>query len=133
MPLSITTTAGGTNYASPFVGPVNHTLHVKVDISGLTNAEIDSSGYLKPGVPLTSAGVLVTTGVAVYGVTVEAVKILADNASGTIAAGTDCFVAIATHGIVNRDIAEDNLARAYTSDEIAGFALAGSTLKLTTT
>lgn len=133
MPLSITTTAGGTNYASPFVGPVDHTLHVKLDISGMTNKEIDANGYLKPGVPLTSGGVLVGSTVAVYGVTVEAVKVAADNASGSISGGTDCLVAVATHGIVNRDIAEDNLERAYTADEIAGFALAGSKLTLTTT
>jgi hypothetical protein len=35
--------------------------------------------------------------------------------------------------MVNRDIAEDNLGRAYTADEIAGFALAGSTCQLTRT
>lgn len=132
MPLAITTTAGGTNYASPFVGPVDHVVHIKIDISGLTTDEVDADGYLKPGVPFLSTGLLVTAG-AVYGVTIEAAKVAADNASATLAAATDVLIACATHGIVNRDIAEDNLGRAYAAAEIAGFAAAGSTLKLTTT
>jgi hypothetical protein len=138
MPIGITTTTGGTAYASPFVGPVNHVLHVKVDISGLTTDEVDANGFLKPGVPLNNASpaVLVASGF-VYGVTVEAVKLpLATIPPTNTTLGTetaDCLVAIATHGIVNRDIAEDNLGRAYAAAEIAGFAAAGSKLSLTST
>jgi len=126
--------AGGEAYANPFVGPINHTLHVKLDVSGMTTAEVDAYGYLKPGVPLTEAGTLVTSG-AVHGVTVEAVKIVAANPTNvTLAADTsDPLVAVANIGIVNRDIAEDNLGRAYTGAEVAGFAAAGSKLVLTTT
>jgi hypothetical protein len=131
MPMKVTKTAGGTNYGFPFVGPMDHPLHVKLDVSGLTTDEVDSEGYLKPGVPLTSAGILVASG-AVYGVTIEAVKIADDN---TALAGdtSDPLVAIGTIGVVNRDVVEDNLGRALTSAEIAGFSAAGSKLVLTTT
>jgi phage tail sheath gpL-like len=44
-------------YASPFVGPVGHTAHVKVDVSALTNTQVDSKGILKPGVVLTLDGI----------------------------------------------------------------------------
>lgn len=130
MPIRITNTAGGTGYGNPFVGPADHTTHVKVDISGMTNKEIDAYGYLKPGVPLRETGVLLGSGHLVFGVTVEAQKIIADNESATIAAGTDCFVAVGTIGQVNQDIIEDNLGRALTADEIAGFNLAGSKIVL---
>jgi hypothetical protein len=46
-------------YASPFVGPINHTESLAVPLSGLTADEIDAKGWLKPGVPLTKAGALV--------------------------------------------------------------------------
>ena len=130
MPISITNTAGGANYGNPFVGPVDHPAHIKVDISGLTDDEIDANGYLKPGVPLKENGTLVGSAEPVFGVTIEAIKILPDNASATIAAGVDCFVAVGTLGQINQDIAEDNLGRAYTAAEIAGFNLAGSKLVL---
>lgn len=135
MPIIVSATTGGTSYASPFVGPTNHVVHVKVDLSGLTTDEVDANGYLKPGVPLTSAGILVAAG-AVFGVTVEATRlpVTVPPTNTTLAAETaDCLVAIATHGIVCRDAAEDDLGRAYTAAEIAGFAAAGSRLTLTTT
>lgn len=236
MPLEIVSVVGGTNYASPFVGSVDHTVHVKVDISGLTTDEVDADGYLKPGVPLTeeglrigvqaAAGTAVAAAVAgntgngtmgavtvsagakagvytltiiepaanagafivtdpdgivigngdvavafsagglaftladgatdfasgdqftitvtltaggaitsrIFGVTVEAAKlpITLPRTNTTLGNETgDCFVALATHGIVNRDIAEDNLARAYTAPELAAFAT--SRFALTTT
>lgn len=243
MPIEITTVAGGVGYASPFVGPIDHTVHVKIDISTLTTDEVDAYGFLKPGVPLAlltsklagliggealvgtavaaaqvgntgngtmgavtvSAGakaglysleiiepaanagtfiVLDPDGVEVgtgnvaaafnaggiaftladgatdfvagdgfnitvtltgggagtkilYGVTVEAAKLsLATIPPTNTSLGletNDCFAAVGTHGIVNRDIAEDNLGRAYTATEIAAFDAAGSHLRLTTT
>jgi hypothetical protein len=57
MPIGIEKTEGGTAYASPFVGPVDHTAHVQVDVSALTTTQVDSKGYLKPGVVLTLEGV----------------------------------------------------------------------------
>lgn len=134
MPMAITSTDGGMSYGNPFVGPVNHTAHVKVDISGLTDKEVDSQGYLKPGVPLKEAGTLVGSAEAVFGVTIEAVKLpLAVLPATTSSLGSetgDCFVAVATIGQVNRDVIEDNLGRALTSDEVTGFGLAGSHIVL---
>lgn len=132
MPIAITSTAGGLAHAPVFVGEILNTDVVKVDISALSNAEIDADGYLKPGVPFLKTGLPVTAG-PVYGVTIEAIKIAAGNAAGDISGAVDCFVALGTIGTVNRDIAEDNLGRAYTAPEIAGFDLAGSKLQLTRT
>jgi hypothetical protein len=54
----------------------------------------------------------------VYGVTVEAQKLVDNN----VAALTGVFaIVVATDGLVNRDLAEDILGRAYTAAEIAGF------------
>jgi hypothetical protein len=239
MPLGIKSDAAASLYASPFIGPVNHTVNLRVDISTLTTDEVDADGYLKPGVPLTKGGTRVgvaaaagtavaaayagntgngtmgavtvsagakagvyqlviiepaanagrftvedpdgiiigvgTVGVAfsagglaftladgvtdfvsgdgftitvtltaggaatkyVYGVTVEAAKlplvtIPPTNTSLGNETG-DCDVAAATHGIVNLDIMEDNLARALTAAELAGFTMPGCHLALTNT
>lgn len=109
---------GGTD---GFVGPIDHTVAVPVNLSLLTNKEIDANGYLKPYIPLTKAGALVTAG-SVFGVTVEHVKVAVDNAAATIAAlGTE-DVAVATICQVNRAYAEDVLDRVYTAAELAGMA-----------
>lgn len=135
MPMSITTTAGGIGYGNPFIGGVNHPAQIKVDVSGLTIAEVDQFGYLKPGVPLTKTGVLVGSGAFVYGVTIEAQKIVPDNPTDvTLAAVTvDPIITVNTVGHVNRDVIEDNLGRALTADEITGFDLAGSKIALSAT
>ena len=133
MPLSIKSTAGGMCHAPVNVGQILATDVVKVDLSDLSSNEIDSNGFLKPGVPFAKDGELVGSAVAVYGVTIAATKVANSNSSGDIAAAVDCFVTVMTHGVVNRDIAEDNLGRAYTANEIAGFALGGSNLTLTRT
>lgn len=133
MAIRITTVAGGTNYANPLVGPAQQTAHVKLDVSGMTTAEVDTDGYLKPGVLLTKLGILVGAGPAFpFGVVMEPIKI-ADNNTGLASDTTDPLVAVCTHGIVNRDLAEDNMGRAYNANEIASFDLAGSHLTLTTT
>src|SRR5688572_4118471 len=123
MPLRIVETAGGTGYGNPIVGAIEHTAHVKLDISGMTEDEVDADGYLKPGVLLTSAGVLVGAGPAFpWGVTFEAIKV-AETPITTALLGAmthDPLVAVCTHGIINRDIAEDNLGRAYSANELAG-------------
>jgi hypothetical protein len=123
MPIRFSKTVqSGTIYGNPFVGPINHTVAIPVPLAALTNKEIDADGYLKPGIPLTKAGALVTAG-AVFGVTVEAVKVATDNANATIAALGTVWVAVVTTAVqVNQDIAEDNLGRVYTAAEIAGFA-----------
>jgi hypothetical protein len=129
MPIRVTNpaTSGGTNYADPFVGDVGHTAQIACDLDGLTTDEVDANGYLKPGVPLTQAGALVGVGKAVFGVTQEAIKLVANNG----AAKTGVFqIVVATIGQVNRDVIEDLLGRALTADEVTGFGLAGSTIKL---
>jgi hypothetical protein len=50
-----------------------------------------------------------------------------------LAADTGTFPVAVGFGLINRDIGEDNLERAYTADEIAGFDLAGSNCRLTRT
>lgn len=229
MPMSVTKRSGADSYPSPFVGPVNHTVAIDVNIANLTAFEVDAKGTLKPGVPLTAAGaklaaptasspaaavadggntgmatigslqgrvgapaetitvlatvtggagvgkasvtgsvsgylgeatvgtlfvspvieLLITDGtpdltagdsytIAVtagatdrlYGVTVEAMKLVASN-SDTDRVGT-FQVAVATLGLVNRDMVEDILGRVLTAQELAGFA-ESSGLKITNT
>lgn len=118
------------DYGNPLVGPIDHTVAVPVTLSTMTTREIDAKGFLRPGIPLTKAGAKITAGVAVFGVTVEVIKVADNNAAATIAALGVQNVAVATIGQVNRAIAEDNLEAAYTADEVAGFNLAGSKLVL---
>jgi hypothetical protein len=136
MPLEITTTAGGTTVGNPFVGDVGHPDQIKVDVSTLTINEVDTNGHLKPGVPLAKTGILVGASPAfVYGVTVESQKIVPANPTNASLAlvTADPIITVITVGLVNRDIIEDNLGRALTADEIAGFDRAGSKIALTST
>lgn len=136
MPLGIETTAGGRAYANPFIGGVDHPAQIKVDVSGLSTDEVDEFGYLKPGVPLAKTGILVGASPAfVYGVTFEAQKIVPNNPTNdSLAAVTsDPIITVNTVGHANRDVIEDNLGRALTADEIAGFDRAGSKIALSAT
>ena len=138
MPIKISTPASeGNSYGHPFVGDVLATDVVLLDISDLTTAEVDADGWLKPGLPLEKDGDTVASGQRVYGVTIEPIKLNHATIPPTdvsLAADTGTQqVAVGTHGVVNRDICEDNLGRALTADEIAGFDLAGSHLHLTRT
>ncbi len=124
MPIRSQTTLSArdlTHGTDGFVGPIDHTVAVPVVLSGLTNKEIDALGYLKPYVPLTKAGALVTSG-SVFGLTVAHVKVADDNAAGTISALGTQDVAVVTICQVNRACAEDVLDRAYTAAELAGMA-----------
>ena len=133
MPISVGKTSGGLAHSPVFVGQITGTDAVKVDISALTTNEVDSKGYLKPGVPLAKTGLLLAnTTTPVWGVTIEAIKIAASNSSADLNAATDCFVAVG-FGLINRDIAEDVLGRAYSANEIAGFDVAGSNCRITRT
>ncbi len=126
--ITVEKTAGGQAHTSPFIGPTNHPVSVKVDVSDLTTYEVDTYGHLKPGVPLDKNGNTIGSGVPVYGCVIEATKIVAANPTNTtLGADTSALpVVVATHCVVNRDILEDVLGRALTADEIAGFDLAGS-------
>jgi hypothetical protein len=139
MPLMTRTlTSAGTVYADPFVGRPGPTAHVKVDLSGLTTSEVDSDGNLKPGVPLTSAGVLVgSSGIAHIVIQEPTPLNLTTIPPTNTTLGTetgDHLVAGPTSGLLNIDLVEDNLGRALTSDEKAGLdTIAGSRFRLTTT
>lgn len=136
MPMSVTKISGGIGYGNPWIGGVNHPAQITVDVSGLTTDEVDQFGYLKPGVPLTKAGILVGASPAfVYGVTIEAQKIVPDNPTNTTLAAVtvDPIITVNTVGHVNRDVIEDNLGRALTANEIAGFDAAGSKIALSAT
>jgi hypothetical protein len=125
MPMNKTTvTAGGTGYATVglFVGPVDHTEAIPVTVADVSSL-VDDNNFLIPGTPLTADGEPIDDGDAVYGVVMEPVK----------AAGTSLHVTVARIGLVNRDIVEDNLGRALTADELAGFDDAACLLTLTRT
>jgi hypothetical protein len=132
MPLAITTTAGGLSHSPVFVGEIWGTDSVKVDLSDLSDEEVDADGYLKPGVPLDKNGNIIGSGVPVWGVTIAAIKVASGGTDAILDAATDCFVAVG-FGLCNRDVMEDNLGRALSADEIAGFDLAGSNCRLTRT
>lgn len=132
MPIHVEKTTGAFVYGSPFLGRIDHTAQIDVDLSGFTEDEIDSRGYLKPGVPLTKDGALVGVAGLLFGVTIEPLKVVEGRVTGFAQAGIDelgvITVAVATHGQVVLDAAEDILGRAYTEDEIAGFEASNITL-----
>jgi hypothetical protein len=131
MPLSIETTTGGTAHAPVFIELWGRDV-VKVDLSDLSDEEVDADGYLKPGVPLQKDGSIIASSGVVWGVTFGGEKVATGGTDAILDAATDCFVAVG-FGLVNRDVAEDNLGRAYSADEIAGFDLAGSNCRITRT
>jgi hypothetical protein len=133
MPTSFTKTAsGGTDYGSPFVGPIDHTIGIPILVDDLTTAEVDANGVLKPGVPVKRNGGLVNgAGQVVFGCIAEATKVAASNSATDLAAvTTDPEVAVVLIGCLNRDIVEDILGRALSADEVSALAAAGSLIKL---
>lgn len=121
MPLSVVKTAGTTTYGHPIVGTPGPLIQVVVDISGLTEAEVDADGMLKPGVLFTAAGILVASGLA-YAINPEPIKIVDYVPTDALLAADTATIPVGmiTSGVVNRDIVEDNLGRAMTAAEIAG-------------
>lgn len=111
MPLSFTSTAGGTGYADIRVGHVDQH-QTLIDVSGLA-AAVDADGYLPPGLPLDATGNPVGAAEDAYAILgPEAVKLGAADHFGNAILG----------GVLNRDMIEDNLGRALTVDELAGIA-----------
>jgi hypothetical protein len=127
MPITRTPrTTGGQFIPPPFVGPVHHRVAVPLLLTTLTAFEIDANGWLKPMVPLQKSGAIISGAAqVVYGVTVDYVKVAADNATATIAALGTIDVVIAYLCAINRKAAEAVLGRVYNANELAGFALAG--------
>jgi len=100
-------------------------------LTGFTNAEIDSLGYLKPGVPVEANGTLVDAAAqTVFGVTIEAIKVANGNAAGDISGAGTQQITVMTIGQVNKKVIEDNLGRALTANELAAFAIGGCKIAL---
>lgn len=101
------------------------------------NVSVDNGTSVGLAAALTSANT--TAGVAgavnqVPCVTVEPIKVAADNQAATLAAITnDPFVACAVTGVLNRDIAEDVLDRVLSPAEIAALNGPNSKIVLTLT
>lgn len=128
MPISVSKTVGRISYMNIFIGPLNHTTHVKLDVSTLTANEVDPQGYVKPGTMLKVDGTLVSgASQAIFGVVPEATKIRMDNAN--LGADTsDPLIAVATIAQVSRGVVEANLGRALSANELAAIPASGLTL-----
>lgn len=111
MPISVGSTEGpGTGYADIRVGECQ--VHqVKLDVSALSGA-VDEDGVLPPGLPLQIDGTPVGNGDDVYGLIGPEPVLMGDD---------DHFANLIIMGAVNQNMIEDNLDRALTSDEKAGF------------
>lgn len=138
MPMHVKRTAGGTTYASPFIGSIGAMMQVVVDVSTLTTKEVDADGWLKPGVPFRKNGTLISgSGQFVYAVNPEAQNLRLDTVPPTdvsLAADTKTYpLGMAIRGDLNRDIIEDILDRALTANELAAFEAAGSHFTITDT
>lgn len=130
MPMRVTPPAGGGEvHPNPFVGDINHTAPIRVLASGLTVAEVDARGYLKPGVLFRRSGALVTAvataGESIYGANVEAIKIAEGNTGALLTAAGTVTVVVAQHCSINRAILEDSLGRVLTAGELAAAGAAG--------
>jgi hypothetical protein len=119
MPMSFRSTlTAGEVWANPFLGPVNHTSTVRVDVSALTTDEVDADGYIKPGTIFKVDGTLITGAAELaYGLTVEAVKV-AENNGADLATAPDVDVAVALICAVKRGLLESNLGRALSAHEV---------------
>ena len=139
MPMHVKKTVGTTTYGPVFIGAILGMQQVVVDVSELTTDEVDADGWLKPGVPFKKDGTLAdgTGGEFIYAVNPEPQNLRLDTIPPTnTSLGNDTKtypLGMGTIGEVNRDIAEDNLGRAYTANELAAFDAAGSMIHLTNT
>jgi hypothetical protein len=132
MPAKVTTTsAGAVDYGSHIVGPILFVHQMALVLTGFTTAEIDSLGYLKPGVPVEADGTLVnTTSQTIFGVTIEAIKVANGNAAGDISGAGTQQITVMTIGQVNKKIIEDNLGRVLSANELSAFAIGGCKIAL---
>lgn len=133
MPPKVTKNVVGASqdYANPMVGPVNHTHQLAVNIAALTSREVDSKGYLKPGVIFDKAGIAVGVAPAYnYGITFAPQKVALSNSGTDLTAAGVQRITVARFGLVNGDIVEDNLGAVMTANELAGFERAGTHLAL---
>jgi hypothetical protein len=74
---------------------------------------------------------VLVTSAAVFGMVIEAIKVADGNAAGDLAAASSAFeLGVATIAQCSQDVIEDNLGRALTAAELAGFLEPGCMLKL---
>lgn len=116
MPISVTTTAGGTGYVDIRVGGSHNIHQALIDVSNIA-ADIDDDGYIPPGLPLQAAGTLVSGAdqVVAFVVGPEAVQ----------AGAADHMANVFLDGALNRDAIEDNIGRALSANEVAALAAGG--------
>ena len=137
MPLAVSKSSGTTTYGNPLTGAALGMQQVVVDISELTTAEVDADGFLKPGVLFKKDGTLAdgTGGEFIYAVNPEPQKIVSYVPTDVLLAADTATIPVGmvTIGEINRDIAEDNLGRAYTANELTALNAAGSMLHCTNT
>ena len=117
MPLSITSTAGGTGYADIRVGDSHNVHQMLFDVSAIT---ADSDGYIPPGLPL------LADGSAVSGADQTATGVVGPEPVKEGAA--DHFGNVILDGALNRDMIEDNLGRSLSANELTALANGGFTL-----
>jgi len=132
MPISKATLLSSTQaYAPVFDGEIDHSAQIPINVTALTTAEVDSAGYLKPGVPFAKDGTTVGATDTVFGVSIEPIKVATGNSAGALSAASAAFeIGLGIAGVVKKALAETNLGRSYTADEIAGFAKAGCQITL---
>lgn len=125
MPNKVTSVAtAGEVHPLPFVGPSDHPVAIRVDVSALTATLVDAYGYLKPGVLLMRNGLPIGVGGAAHGAVAEAVKVAANNGAD-LATAPDIDVTVFTECAINRAILEDSLGRVLSADELASVGVAG--------
>lgn len=122
-PITSSKTPEGTRYGFPFIGGIEERLSERLDISALHDTGlVDDNGYLIPGSPLRLVNkMLVPVDGAdqkVRGVTMEAVKVAKSNSETDLDAADDFDVVIVTTGTIDRAIAEYNIGREYSANEL---------------
>lgn len=124
-PITSSKSNEGTRYGFPFIGGIEERLSERLDVSALYNTGlVDADGYLIPGAPLqlVNKELVPIDGAdqTVRGVTMEVVKVAESNSQAHLDAANDFDVVIVTTGTIDRAIAEYNLGREYSANELTG-------------
>lgn len=130
-PIQITKTDGGTRYAIPFLGSTSERLSERLDISALHGTDlVDEDGFLIPGSVLrldTSTQTLLpitSGGQTARGFVFEGTRVAKSNSEAHLNAATDFDVVIIVAGTVDKALAEFNLGREYSANEISAIEAA---------
>ena len=117
MPLSVSSTAGGTAYVEIRVGSAHNIHQELLDVSAIT---ADADGYIAPGLPIISGGG------AVSGADQTATGVVGPEPVKEGAA--DHFGNVILDGALNQDAIEDNLGRVLSANELTALSNGGFTL-----